>query len=104
MSVLTVRAHRRYALRMPSKLKREGRRPATCLLVELSQHGARVSNLGGRNLAVGESVALDTGCGRRLDGTIRWAHDGVAGIDLRNALHLPELAELIDANRESAVA
>ncbi|WP_340587936.1 PilZ domain-containing protein [Erythrobacter alti] len=104
MSVLTIRAHRRYALRMPSKLKLENRKAVPCLLIELSQQGARISNLGQRELAVGESVALNTSCGRRLDGTIRWAHDGVAGIALGKPLHLPDLAELIHANRKTAVA
>ena len=104
MSVLTIRAHRRYALRMPSKLKCKDRKSTPCLLIELSQHGARVSNLGPRELEVGESVALDTSCGKRLDGIIRWAHDGVAGIALGESLHLPDLAAMIDANRETAVA
>lgn len=105
MTVLTIRAQRRYALRMPSKLECEGRKPAPCLLIELSQDGARISNLGKREFAVGESVALDTNCGRRMDGTIRWARNGLAGISLSQPLHLPELAELIDANRrDTAVA
>ncbi len=105
MSVLTIRSSRRYAVRMPSKLEGEGRKPAPCLLIELSQDGARISNLGPSTFEVGESVALNTDCGRCLDGTIRWAHDGRAGIELGTALHLPELAALIDANRrETAVA
>ncbi len=105
MSVLTIRAHRRYALRMPSKLQSEGRKSASCLLIELSQHGARVSNLGRRKFEVGERVALNTDCGRQLHGKIRWAHNGRAGIELGQSLHLPELSELIDANRnEFAVA
>ena len=105
MSVLTIRAHRRYALRMPSTLECQGRKPAPCLLIELSQHGARISNLGRRKFTVGESVSLNTNCGRRLAGTIRWAHNGRAGLELGKSLHLPDLDELIDANRrETAVA
>ena len=104
MSVLSVRAHRRYALRMPSKLKGEGRKAASCLLIELSQDGARLSNLGQRKFHVGESVVLDTDCGRNLNGTIRWAHDGRAGFEFVQPLHLPELAEMIDANRRDSAA
>lgn len=104
MSVLTVRSCRRYALRVPSKLECKGRKPAPCLLIEMSQDGARISNLGRRDFAVGECVALDLDCGTRLDGTIRWARDGRAGIALGQSLHLSELAELINANREETVA
>ena len=100
MSVLTIRAHRRYALKMPAKLRKTGGKPAACLLIELSQHGARISNLGERTYAQGEEVELHTDCGKTLGGIIRWAHDGLAGVQLARSLHLPELSELLQANRQ----
>ena len=34
-----------------------------------------------------------------LEGTIRWAHDGLAGIRLDRSLHLPEMRDLLELNR-----
>lgn len=104
MTVLTIRAHRRYALRMPAKLQRKGGRARRCLLIELSQHGARLSNLGERRFEYGEAVTLTTECGKQLEATIRWAHDGVAGLHLSRSLHLPEMSELLAANRKDSAA
>ncbi len=104
MSVLTVRSHRRYALRMPAKLQGKNRQEANCLLIELSQHGARVSNLGERAYETGEFVTLQTRCGKTLEATVRWAHDGLAGLYLTRSLHLPELSEMLDANRNQSAA
>ena len=104
MSVLTIRAHRRYALRMPAKLMQVGRKAAKCLLIELSQHGARLSNLGARELVPGDEITLVTECGKHLAGTIRWAHDGRAGVSLDRSLHMPEMSELIAARRETMFA
>ena len=101
MSVLTIRAHRRYALRTPAKLTQSGRKAAKCLLIELSQEGARLSNLGGRDFAQGEEVTLVTECGKRMAGIIRWAHDGRAGVRLDRALHMPEMTALIEGSRKT---
>lgn len=97
MSVLTIRAHRRYAMRMPAKFEQEGRQAAECLLIEISQAGIRVSNLGERKCAVGEEVTLVTKCGTRLPGSIRWAHDGLAGVQLAAPLYLRELSDLLNS-------
>lgn len=99
MSVLTIRAHKRYALRLPVEVLKKGRKPAKGLLIELSQKGARISNLGRRKYNVGDEVVLVAAGGSHLPGVIRWAHDGLAGINLSRSLHLPELSELLDANR-----
>ncbi|RJY08776.1 PilZ domain-containing protein [Aurantiacibacter aquimixticola] len=104
MSVLTIRAHRRYALRTPAQLKRTGRKAAKCLLIELSQQGARLSNLGQSEFLAGDIVTLVTDCGKALEGTIRWAHDGRAGVTLNRAMHMPEMSALIDASRKDMVA
>ncbi|KLE35727.1 PilZ domain-containing protein [Aurantiacibacter luteus] len=105
MSVLTIRAHRRYALRMPARLKGEGRKSAPCLLIELSQQGARLSNLDQVDFRPGDSVRLLTECGTELECTIRWAHDGRAGVRLEQSLHAPELSAMLDTyRRENAAA
>ncbi|GAA0277372.1 hypothetical protein GCM10009127_17700 [Alteraurantiacibacter aestuarii] len=99
MSVLTIRAHKRYALRLPVEVVIPGRKPARGLLIELSQQGARISNLGRRTYQPGDEVTVMTSCGKELPGTIRWAHDGLAGIMLARSMHLPELTQLLEANR-----
>ena len=84
---------------MPAKIKTEGSKPAGCLLIELSQKGFRVSNLGEGKLETGDAVTVVTKCGKALAGTIRWAHDGLAGVSLQPPLHLPEMSEIITKNR-----
>ncbi len=104
MSVLTIRAHKRYAVRLPVELHKKGRKPARGLLIELSQQGARISNLGGRAYQLGDEVTVLTDCGRELPGTVRWSHDGLAGIRLDRTLHAPELKDFLEANRDAQSA
>ncbi|APE28518.1 PilZ domain-containing protein [Aurantiacibacter gangjinensis] len=98
MSVLTIRAHKRYATRLPVQLRRAQRKDATGLLIELSQHGARISNLGGGKYEAGDAVTITTPTDEELPGTIRWAHDGIAGVRLDKPLHLPEIKDLLELN------
>ncbi|MCB2067285.1 MAG: PilZ domain-containing protein [Erythrobacter sp.] len=104
MSVLTIRTYRRYATRLPVGLRRAGRKSVRGLLIELSQQGARISNIEGGTLEPGDPVVLAAQSGARLSGTIRWAHDNVAGVRLDQPLHLPELRELLDLSRREQSA
>lgn len=104
MSVLTIRSHRRYAMRMPAKIEGEGRKASPCLLIELSQEGARISNLSQISFAPGDAVRLLTDCGKVLECTVRWSHDGRAGVRLDQSLHLPEMSAIIDANRRDSAS
>lgn len=99
MSMLTIRASKRYATRLPVELRRDGRKTVSALLIELSQQGARLSNLGRGKYEPGDSVVICTPTGMELDGTIRWAHDRLAGIRLEQSLHSPEMRDLLDLNR-----
>ncbi len=99
MSVLTIRAYKRYATRLPVQLKGGEGTDASGLLIELSQQGARISGLSHSDFEVGEEVAIVTSSGLEFPGNIRWAHDGLAGIRLQRSLHLPEMRELLDLNR-----
>ena len=103
MAVLTIRAHRRYAVRQPVRLCKSGDEPAKGLLIELSSEGCRISNLGRRDYAIGEEVVLELGklC---LGGRIRWAHDGIAGVRLEHPLYPSQLGELIALDRGFAEA
>ncbi len=99
MSVLTIRAYKRYATRLPVKLRREGRKTASGLLIELSQQGARLSNLSRGKYEVGDKIVIVAPTELEIEGTIRWAHDGLAGIRLERSLHLPEMRDLLELNR-----
>jgi len=103
MTVLTIRAHRRYAVRQPVRLGKSGGELARGLLIELSSEGCRISNLDRRDYAIGEEVTVELGehC---LGGRIRWAHDGIAGVRLDPALFPNQLGELIARDRGFAEA
>jgi hypothetical protein len=99
MSVLTIRAYKRYATRLPVTLRREGRKTVSGLLIELSQQGARISNLGRSKFEAGDAVVITAASDIAIEGTIRWAHDGLAGVRLDRSLHLPEMRDLLELNR-----
>lgn len=99
MSVLTIRGYKRYAMRLPVEVVQDGRKAASGLLIELSQQGARLSNLLRNEYDVGDQLMLVTPFGKEMPATVRWAHDGVAGVRLDRPLHLPEMSEMVEANR-----
>ena len=99
MSVLTIRAYKRYATKLPVQLRRGQRKNVSGLLIELGQQGARISNLGRGKYEVGDRVTITTPNDLELEGTIRWAHDGLAGIRLDKPLHVPEMRNLLEMNR-----
>ena len=103
MAVLTIRAHKRYAVRQQVKLGKPGVQPAKGLMIELSSEGCRISNLGPCSYAIGEAVTLELG-ELSLGGRIRWAHDGIAGVRLDQALYPHQLGELIARDRGVAQA
>ena len=99
MTVLTIRAHKRYAMRMPVTLQRKGERALRGLLIELSQQGARISNLGAVPYDEGDGVTLEMRGGRKIRSTVRWVRGGVAGLRLDTSLHLPEMHDIIADDR-----
>ena len=101
MTVLTIRAHKRYAVRQPVRLGKAGDQAAHGLMIELSSEGCRISNLGPARFTVGEPVTVEVD-ERRYRGRIRWAHDGIAGVRLDTALFGQELSELIALGRGEA--
>jgi hypothetical protein len=103
MTVLTIRAHRRYAVRQPVRLGKMGGKPVNGLMIELSSEGCRISNLGRPGLAIGETatVQIDE---LKFRGRIRWSHDGIAGVRFDAPLHPAELGELIARGRGESPA
>lgn len=98
MTVLTIRSHKRYAMRQPVRLGKAGAKPAQGLMIELSSEGCRISNLGQAEYAVGEQVTLQVE-ELSLSGFIRWAHGGLAGVRLENALFSNQLNDLLARSR-----
>lgn len=98
MTVTTIRSHKRYAVRQVVSLRKAGGRRAEGLMIELSSEGCRVSNLKRGEHSAGDTVTLEIG-DISLGGFIRWAHDGVAGVRLDNALFSNQLAELVAIGR-----
>lgn len=94
MTVLTIRAHKRYAARHPVRLGTPGAAAADGLLIELSSEGCRISQLTNGAFAPGERIAVHLGQ-VVLPGRIRWAHDGLAGVRFDNALRAAQLSELV---------
>jgi hypothetical protein len=98
MTVLSIRAHKRYAVRQAVSLRKDGGRRSQGLLIELSSEGCRISNLERGEHLAGESVMIEIG-DVKLNGHVRWAHNGVAGVRLDNALFSNQLAELVAMGR-----
>jgi hypothetical protein len=98
MAVFTIRTHKRYAVRHAVSLHKADGRPAEGLLIELSSEGCRISNLKRGEHIAGETVTVEIG-DVALHGRVRWAHDGVAGVRLDNALFSSQLAELVAMGR-----
>src|SRR6185503_4572781 len=98
MTVLTIRAHKRYAVRQPVRLGKPGAKPISGLMIELSSEGIRVSNLGRPGLLIGEPVTVEIG-EHKFHGKIRWTHDGIAGVRLDTALYSRQLGELLERGR-----
>ena len=98
MSILMIRARKRYAVRSSVNVRRDDE-STSGLLIELSAEGARVSNLGSAEFTVGQTVAVMLETGDELCGRIRWARSGVAGVKLDPPLYPTQLAGVLDSVR-----
>ncbi len=98
VTVLTIRAHKRYAVRQPVRLAKTDSEPARGLMIELSSEGCRISNLGRRDFEIGDPVTVRVD-EIELKGRIRWSHDGIAGVRLDPALYGQQLSNLIARGR-----
>jgi hypothetical protein len=103
MTVLTIRAHKRYAVRQTVRLQKPGAKPVGGLMIELSSEGVRISNLGRPGLVIGEPVTVEID-DRKFHGRIRWCHDGIAGVRLDVPLYPAQLGELIALGRGESPA
>jgi len=98
MTVLTIRSHKRYAVRQPVRLGKSDANPVSGLMIELSSEGCRISSLARPAFSVGEPVTVEID-ELKFHGRIRWAHDGVAGVRLDSPLFSNELSDLVARGR-----
>ena len=101
MSVLlTIRAHKRYAVCSRVRLRKQAKRAIDGLLIELSLDGCRISHVGNAaKFALGDMLTL------RLEGTapipalVRWVNESTVGLRFESPLHVAGLQDLIQLCR-----
>lgn len=98
MSILTIRANTRYALRQDVRLEWAGGNSATGLLIELSAEGCRISGLADLKPDLECPVDVTTE-GMTLHCQVRWTRDGVVGLRMIRPLATAELAEMLARTR-----
>ena len=102
MSVLVIRAHKRFAVRRKARLDRSGKRAEEGLLIELSLDGCRISNLAPEAFALDQTVTLRVDGAEPLDARIRWLNGGTIGLRFLRPLHTAALDQLIRLCRGEA--
>jgi hypothetical protein len=104
VSVLVIRAHKRFAVRQKARLGRAGKRSLDGLVIELSLDGCRISNLAADAFAAGQAVTL------RIDGTstiaahVRWLGQDAVGLRFARPLTNAGLDALIRLCRPAPTA
>lgn len=106
MSVLVIRAHKRFAVCRKARLRKPGRRFEDALLIELSLDGCRLSKLGPHAFTLDQTVMLRIdGALDPLEGRIRWlGADGMVGLRFLRPLQAAALDRLIRCCRGEAEA
>ncbi len=105
MSVLVIRAHKRFAVCRKARLRRPGKRFEDGLLIELSLDGCRVSSLAPASFALDQTVTLRIdGAEQPLEARVRWLGDGMAGLRFLRPLHAAALDGLIRLCRSAPLA
>ena len=103
VSVLIIRAHKRFAVCRKARLRRPGKKAEEGLLIELSLEGCRISNLALQAFAIDQTVLLRVDGARTvLEGRVRWLGDGTVGLRFLRPLHAAALDQLIRLCRGEA--
>ena len=99
VSVLVIRAHKRFAVRRSVMLRGAPVKKRGGLMIELSREGCRISNADSLSYTVDQEVVVELDDGTRLPGKVRWAHDGFVGVRFAQALRQTELSDLLSVSR-----
>ena len=95
MSVLSIRAHKRFAVCHKVKLSASDEYPIMGMLIEVSKGGCRISNLGSAEYELGSPLAVKFDDFQDISGEVRSCREGVVGIRFRKPLHGTCLDRLI---------
>lgn len=98
--LLTIRAHKRYAVCSKVRVRKEGKRGIDGLLIELSLDGCRISHVGNAaKFAMGDLLTLRLDGTTPMEGRIRWANESTIGLRFERPLHIAGLQDLIQLCR-----
>lgn len=103
MTLLTIRASRRYATRQPASVTGPGDASCTALLIELSTEGCRFSTTDALAVKRGDELTVKIR-GRSLKGCVRWGDSQTIGLRFDKALFQPELREILAAGADAELA
>jgi hypothetical protein len=96
VSVLIIRAHKRFAVARKVRLCKPARRGIDGLLIELSLDGCRISHAAATtSFGMGDLVNLRLAGTKPIEARIRWLRDGALGLRFERPLHVSGLEELI---------
>lgn len=95
MSVLTIRAGKRFAVCAPAEVERPQGKVVRALLIELSLEGCRIGNVAGEAFTVGEAVAISVDGAEPFQAEVRGLGQGTVGLRLTRPFHIAELGHLI---------
>ena len=99
MTVLTIRAHKRFGVCQAIRLHCECDGVVDGLLIEVSLEGCRISNINSDRFAIDDVVTVEIGGWKTIDACVRWQHDGMIGLRMMQPLHNGELIELLNLCR-----
>lgn len=100
--MLTIRAHKRFAVCRKARLGKVGGRTEEGLLIELSLDGCRISNVPCATFALDQAVTLCIEGAQPVEARIRWLGEGTAGLRFARPLHNAALDGLIRLCRGQA--
>jgi hypothetical protein len=104
VSLLVIRANKRFAVRQCATLRLHNGREFLGLLVEISLGGCRISNLAACPADVGDQVAVLLGEFEAMRAQVRWTGEGVIGLRFNRPLHHDRLGQAIAFCRDCGAA
>lgn len=95
MTILAIRAHRRFAVCRKARVSGAGRRATDGLVIELSRDGCRISHVDPARFAIDQILRIAIEGAAAFDARVRWLGDRTLGLRFVEPLHVPALDRLI---------
>ncbi len=99
MTILTIRKHKRFAMKQAARLLCADNRPCAGLLFEVSLDGCRLAIADCDGFAINQPVTVAIEGFAKLKAQVRWAGNGSVGLRFDHPLHTAELDELLQTCR-----